>query len=218
MWLNALKYTSTSLFVYDILILPGYISQGVLSAVVEAGHTCDRFIIVHAILALTWSPPNTDASSSRRKAAPSGHPHCANKRRTSTNTLFQDSYCDVFKLDLASKLIKCSCFGYHIVNGLHRTKTERKKEYRRTGVDPEYVLYYDLASGSFDVRPIGDVYGVMNLYRDASNPSNVNEVEEKLSILERGASVVIGTLHSDLTSGSPPLNASMLSGCGNSYS
>ncbi|PBK71922.1 hypothetical protein ARMSODRAFT_883367, partial [Armillaria solidipes] len=84
-------------------------------------------------------------------------------------------------------------------------KAERTKEYRRTGVDPEYVLYYDLASGSFDIRPIGDVYGVMNLYKDASNPSNVNELEEKLSILERDASVVIGTLHSDLASGKSTL-------------
>ncbi|SJL11237.1 uncharacterized protein ARMOST_14640 [Armillaria ostoyae] len=89
--------------------------------------------------------------------------------------------------------------------GPRKTRAERTKEYRRTGVDPEYVLYYDLASGSLDIRPIGDVYGVMNLYRDASNPSNVNELEEKLSILERDASVVIGTLHSDLASGKSTL-------------
>ncbi|KAK0216113.1 hypothetical protein IW262DRAFT_197290 [Armillaria fumosa] len=89
--------------------------------------------------------------------------------------------------------------------GPRKTRAERTKEYRRTGVDPEYVLYYDLASGGLDVRPIGDVYGVMNLYKDASNPSNVNELEKKLSILETEASEVIRTLHSDLASGKSTL-------------
>ncbi|KAK0462593.1 uncharacterized protein EV420DRAFT_1265383, partial [Desarmillaria tabescens] len=78
---------------------------------------------------------------------------------------------------------------------------ERQKEYRRTSVDPEYVLYYDLASGSLGDRPIGKVYGLMNLYRDASNPRNVNELEKNLGDLEAGAAVIIQTLHSNLTSG-----------------
>ncbi|KAK0213249.1 hypothetical protein DFS33DRAFT_1269862 [Desarmillaria ectypa] len=89
--------------------------------------------------------------------------------------------------------------------GPRKTKEEREKEYRRTGVDPEYVLYYDLASGSLDVRPIGSVYGLKNLYRDASNPSNANELERKLSVLESGASVVIEKLHANLASGKATL-------------
>ncbi|KAK0480502.1 hypothetical protein EDD18DRAFT_1205473 [Armillaria luteobubalina] len=87
--------------------------------------------------------------------------------------------------------------------GPRKTNAERKKEYRHG--TRESVLYYDLASGGLDVRPIGDVYGVMNLYKDASNPSNVNELEEKLSTLEREASKVILTLHSDLASGKSTL-------------
>ncbi len=84
---------------------------------------------------------------------------------------------------------------------LHRSKAERRKEYRQTHVDPDHVFYYDLASGSLDVRSIGTIYGLKNLYRDASNPSNINELEEKLSVLERDAAVVIEGLHSNLVSG-----------------
>ncbi|KAG7446693.1 uncharacterized protein BT62DRAFT_894361, partial [Guyanagaster necrorhizus] len=84
-------------------------------------------------------------------------------------------------------------------------KTERQKEWRRTHVDPDHVLYYDLASGSLDVRSIGSIYGLKNLYKDASNPSNANELEEKLSFLEQDASVVINDLHSNLASGNATL-------------
>ncbi|KAK0449722.1 uncharacterized protein EV420DRAFT_1563698 [Desarmillaria tabescens] len=71
----------------------------------------------------------------------------------------------------------------------------------RSGVDPGQVLYYDLASGILDVRSIGTVYGQKNFYRDASNPSNVNEVEEKLSLLEGKAALTIEILHSELARG-----------------
>ncbi|KAK0462559.1 uncharacterized protein EV420DRAFT_1525608 [Desarmillaria tabescens] len=85
--------------------------------------------------------------------------------------------------------------------GPRKSKAERRKEYQRTHIDPDHVFYYDLASGSLDVRSIGTIYGLKNLYRDASNPSNVNELEEKLSVLERDAAVIIEGLHSSLSSG-----------------
>ncbi|KAK0203574.1 hypothetical protein DFS33DRAFT_1487874 [Desarmillaria ectypa] len=85
--------------------------------------------------------------------------------------------------------------------GPRKAKTVRRAEYRRSGVDPDQVLYYDLASGSLDVRSVGTIYGRKNLYRDASNLDNVNEVEEKLSILERKAALTIETLHSELARG-----------------
>ncbi|KAK0225438.1 hypothetical protein IW262DRAFT_1266129 [Armillaria fumosa] len=85
--------------------------------------------------------------------------------------------------------------------GPRKSKAERLKEYRQTGVDPDHVFYYDLASGSLDVRSIGTIYGLKNLYRDVSNPSNVNELEEKLSVLERDAAGIIDGLHSCLVDG-----------------
>ncbi|KAF9223145.1 hypothetical protein BS17DRAFT_818032 [Gyrodon lividus] len=82
-----------------------------------------------------------------------------------------------------------------------KSKAERQREFRRTGIVPEYVLYYDIASGTLDTRPIGKVYGVLNLYGDKANQENVNELEEKLSILERGAASIISDLHKALPEG-----------------
>ncbi|KAG1840672.1 hypothetical protein C8R48DRAFT_781690 [Suillus tomentosus] len=82
-----------------------------------------------------------------------------------------------------------------------KSKAERQKEFRRTGVDPEYVHYYDIATGSLDIRPIGKVYGVPNVYQDVRNTSNINEVEEKLADLERHAASIIMDLHKALSQG-----------------
>ncbi|KAK0431995.1 hypothetical protein EV421DRAFT_1911398, partial [Armillaria borealis] len=90
-------------------------------------------------------------------------------------------------------------------SGPRKSKAERRKEFQRTREDPDRVLYYDIASGSLDIRSIGTIYGLKNLYRDASNPSNANELEEKLSVLEKDAAVVIEALHSNLASGKATL-------------
>ncbi|KAK0220313.1 hypothetical protein IW262DRAFT_1461581 [Armillaria fumosa] len=82
--------------------------------------------------------------------------------------------------------------------GPRKSNAERQAEYRRSGVDPDQVLYYDVASGSLDERSVGKIYGKKNLYRDASNLSNVNEVEEKLALLERETALIVATLHSEL--------------------
>ncbi|KAG1780108.1 hypothetical protein EV702DRAFT_1186008 [Suillus placidus] len=87
-----------------------------------------------------------------------------------------------------------------------KSKTERQREFRRTGVDPEYVHYYDIATGSLDIRPIGKVYGVPNFYQDVRNTYNINELEEKLADLERHAASIIMDLHKSLPQGTFTLN------------
>ncbi|KIJ62269.1 hypothetical protein HYDPIDRAFT_114761 [Hydnomerulius pinastri MD-312] len=82
-----------------------------------------------------------------------------------------------------------------------RSKAERQREFKRTGINPEHVLYYDIAAGTLDTRPIGKVYGVLNLYGDKHNQENVNELEEKLAILEREAAVIIKDMHEALPAG-----------------
>ncbi|KAG2059273.1 hypothetical protein BDR06DRAFT_719764 [Suillus hirtellus] len=82
-----------------------------------------------------------------------------------------------------------------------KPKAERQKEFRRTGVDPEYVHYYDIATGSLDIRSIGKVYGVPNIYQDVRNTQNINKVEEKLADLERHAASIITDLHKALPQG-----------------
>jgi hypothetical protein len=86
-------------------------------------------------------------------------------------------------------------------NILCRSKIERQREFRRTGVDPEYVHYFDIATGSLDIRPIGKVYGVPNVYQDVRNTHNINELEEKLADLERHAASTIMDLHKALPQG-----------------
>jgi hypothetical protein len=76
-----------------------------------------------------------------------------------------------------------------------RSKAERQKEYWLTGVYPEFVHYYDVASGSLDIHPIAKVYGVPNFYQDVRNVENVNELEEKLAGLERQAASIIEDMH-----------------------
>ncbi|KAG1836746.1 hypothetical protein DFJ58DRAFT_817953 [Suillus subalutaceus] len=82
-----------------------------------------------------------------------------------------------------------------------KSKAERQKEFRRTGVDPEYVHYYDIATGSLGIRPIGKVYGIPNVYQDVRNARNINELEEKLAELERHAASIIMDLHKALPQG-----------------
>ncbi|KAG1745749.1 hypothetical protein EDB19DRAFT_1692507 [Suillus lakei] len=82
-----------------------------------------------------------------------------------------------------------------------KSKAERQKEFRSTGVDPEYVHYYDIATGILDIRPIGKVYGVPNFYQDVRNTENINDIEEKLADLERHAASIIMDLHKALPQG-----------------
>ncbi|KAG1887143.1 hypothetical protein F4604DRAFT_1951057 [Suillus subluteus] len=87
-----------------------------------------------------------------------------------------------------------------------KSKAERDRESRRTGVNPEYVHYYDIAAGSLDIRPIGKVYGVENFYQDVRNTDNINELEDKLADLEGHAAKIIADLHKALPQGTFTLN------------
>lgn len=79
--------------------------------------------------------------------------------------------------------------------GLPKSKIEREAEFQRTLIDPEYVLYYDVATGTLDTRPIGKVYGALDIYQDFHNTRNINELEEKLAHLESQAASIIKKLH-----------------------
>ncbi|KAG2083163.1 hypothetical protein BD769DRAFT_1375875, partial [Suillus cothurnatus] len=85
--------------------------------------------------------------------------------------------------------------------GPMKSKEERTREFRRTGVEPEYVHYYDIATGSLDIRPIGKVYGATNFYQDVRNNDDINELEHKLSLLEGQAASIITDLHKALPQG-----------------
>lgn len=85
--------------------------------------------------------------------------------------------------------------------GPARPKAERQRLFRRTGIDPEYVYYWDVAKNTLELRSIGQVYGVRNLYQDCKNTDNVNAAERKLSVLEHKAAMVISDLHAALPTG-----------------
>ncbi|TRM59929.1 hypothetical protein BD626DRAFT_572326 [Schizophyllum amplum] len=91
--------------------------------------------------------------------------------------------------------------SFYADNKLAQSKAERNKTFRATGVIPEYINFYDIATRTLDVRPIGQVYGVKNLYRDASNLSNANHIEEKLAKLENRAAQVINFMHESIPTG-----------------
>jgi hypothetical protein len=83
----------------------------------------------------------------------------------------------------------------------HRTKKERREEFRKTGTVDEKVHFYDVATSTLTVRPIGVVYGVKNLYKDASNLKDAHDLESKLSILEGEVSRTIQQMHQALVNG-----------------
>ncbi|KAF7971744.1 hypothetical protein HWV62_19993 [Athelia sp. TMB] len=77
-----------------------------------------------------------------------------------------------------------------------KSRAERQKEYKLTGVDPEYVLHYDIRSALLSTQPIGRVYGVADLYKNATNIDNAYELEEMLSALEGQSAEILNKLHS----------------------
>lgn len=79
-----------------------------------------------------------------------------------------------------------------------KSKRERRELFRQNGVQAEYVHYWDAVNDILDLRPIGQVYGLQNLYRDCRNTENVNVVEDKLSVLESNAANIIEELHKAL--------------------
>ncbi|KAF8959794.1 hypothetical protein BDZ97DRAFT_1704752 [Flammula alnicola] len=79
-----------------------------------------------------------------------------------------------------------------------RNKKERQKNFhkaRKTGVDKDTILVYDIQAQKFEPRPIGKVHGIINLYRDQRNTQNVDHLEQGLSRLENDAARVIHRIH-----------------------
>ncbi|KAL1752445.1 hypothetical protein FB107DRAFT_188893, partial [Schizophyllum commune] len=83
------------------------------------------------------------------------------------------------------------------------TSAERTKALKRNGFIPEYVRYYDVSPRTLEIliRPIGEVYGVTNLYRDIRNMGNANHIEEKLARLEQKAATTITLIHNSIPDG-----------------
>jgi hypothetical protein len=66
---------------------------------------------------------------------------------------------------------------------------------------PESVYVYTLASGTLEERPIDTVYGVKDLYKDASNTDNVYKIEQDLKNLGNHAARVVANIHAALPTG-----------------
>ncbi len=81
---------------------------------------------------------------------------------------------------------------------LSRNRKERQKNFykaRKTGVDNDTILVYDISTQTFESRPIAKAYGVINMYRDDRNAKNVHHLEQGLSQLENDAARVIRNIH-----------------------
>ncbi|KAF8959800.1 hypothetical protein BDZ97DRAFT_1704757 [Flammula alnicola] len=79
-----------------------------------------------------------------------------------------------------------------------RNKKERQKNFhkaRKTGVDQDTIMLYDIQSQRFEHQPIGKVHGNINMYRDQRNTQNVDHLEQGLSRLENDAATIIRSIH-----------------------
>src|ERR1700678_2075664 len=57
---------------------------------------------------------------------------------------------------------------------------------------------YDIATQTFESRPIAKVYGVVNMYRDNRNSENANHLEQGLSRIEDDAARTMQNIHTAL--------------------
>ncbi|KAF8956861.1 hypothetical protein BDZ97DRAFT_1925028 [Flammula alnicola] len=65
-----------------------------------------------------------------------------------------------------------------------RNKKERQKNFhkaRKTGIDKDTILVYDIPNQTFEPQPVGKVHGIINMYRDHRNTQNVDHLEQGLS-------------------------------------
>jgi hypothetical protein len=60
---------------------------------------------------------------------------------------------------------------------------------------------YNVATQTLEPRPIGKVYGVVNMYRDDRNQENVDHLEEGLARLENNAAQSIQRIHAAIEAG-----------------
>uniref|UniRef100_A0A8H8CID3 Uncharacterized protein n=1 Tax=Psilocybe cubensis TaxID=181762 RepID=A0A8H8CID3_PSICU len=80
------------------------------------------------------------------------------------------------------------------------TKRDRLKLFRKIKKkgeehDTERISFYHIPSGMLYNRPIAKVYGSTNLYRDFSNPIDVDHLERQFSKLEQEASLAIKAIY-----------------------
>ncbi|CAA7266199.1 unnamed protein product [Cyclocybe aegerita] len=57
-------------------------------------------------------------------------------------------------------------------------------------------MMYDVMTQTLEPRPIGKVYGIVNMYRDGRNADNVDHLEQGLARLENDAARTIRNIHS----------------------
>ncbi|KAG1732921.1 uncharacterized protein EDB91DRAFT_662430 [Suillus paluster] len=93
--------------------------------------------------------------------------------------------------------------------GLPKFNAEQPTGFLLTSIAPECVHYYNVATGSLDIRPIRKVYGVPGIYQDLRNPDNINELEKKLADLESQAAFITN-LHKALPKGTLALKRGSL--------
>ncbi|KAF9035549.1 hypothetical protein BJ165DRAFT_1509919 [Panaeolus papilionaceus] len=66
------------------------------------------------------------------------------------------------------------------------------------GLKLEIIHFYDVRKGELTRKQLAKVYGQNNLYRDLKHPTNVDHLEEKLSILEQDAATVLRHIHKEI--------------------
>ncbi|KAF8968083.1 hypothetical protein BDZ97DRAFT_1655377, partial [Flammula alnicola] len=66
---------------------------------------------------------------------------------------------------------------------------------RKSGIDKDTILVYDIPNQTFEPQPVGKVHGIVNMYRDHRNTQNVDHLEQGLSRLENDAARVIRSIH-----------------------
>ncbi|KAL6301945.1 hypothetical protein BKA93DRAFT_827769 [Sparassis latifolia] len=80
-------------------------------------------------------------------------------------------------------------------------RRHKPKDYKNCPVVNDDILFYSLTDTSLDKRPISSVYGEINLYKDVTNPANVQHIERKLSVLEGHAARIVGTILAGMNQG-----------------
>ncbi|PFH48609.1 hypothetical protein AMATHDRAFT_65006 [Amanita thiersii Skay4041] len=76
----------------------------------------------------------------------------------------------------------------------------------------DYVRYFDFETCRLEVRPVGRVYGVMNLYKDIKHVENEHYLEAMLAGLESSVGVVIKKIHDALERGEIKMKREELDG------
>ncbi|KAL1705853.1 hypothetical protein EV121DRAFT_290047 [Schizophyllum commune] len=80
-------------------------------------------------------------------------------------------------------------------------QVEGARAFPCTGDLAEYLNFYDIGTRTLEKRSIDRAYVVKDLYRDASNPREVIELEGKLAELEKHATRIFEDIHNSVPKG-----------------